>query len=296
MFNVLVSNDSNYFSNIHYTIPYFIFLRGFCRQCPDVDLYIIVFILNACMNTRQNLGFGSLHILGFRFSGIFQLRLATDPDPSGDPRGHSGWTRAYGNEPDLDRVIRFNNPVSPRSFTPRVGVHVTEAYIDGQHLNDSIIHKTVNLGPSSFFDGSNGADGHEPIINFELHVGNNEDYLYGQPQQPPVGNGTHSPSYPLPNYQSLLESRQHALQSSPNPIDVERLRNISFSLSPIYLAQVDYQSILNSNIKFSPGDSELIKTMEQRQINTLSLTIHFYGYDGDGLVGYVNGEVSGNYR
>jgi hypothetical protein len=35
------------------------------------------------MNTvlDENLGFSSLHVLGFHFSGIFQLRLATDVIP-----------------------------------------------------------------------------------------------------------------------------------------------------------------------------------------------------------------------
>ena len=245
---------------------------------------------------NQNVGFGSIHLLGFHFAGIFQLRLPTDPDTSDDARGHSGWTRAYGNESDLDRVIRFNNPISPRSFTPGVGVRVTDAYSDGQHLNDSIIHQTVNLGQNSFFDGSKGADGHEPIINLEIHVGNNQDYLYCQAEQPPLGNGAHATSHPLPNFQSLFNSRKQALQASTNPIDIERLRNISISLNTIYLAQVDYQHTFNSNIQFSPDDSEIIKTMQERQINTLSLKMGFYGYDGDALVGYVNGDISGAYR
>jgi hypothetical protein len=250
--------------------------------------------MNSAQN--QNLGFGSIHIVGFQFAGIFQLRLATDPDPSDDPRGDSGWTRAYGNEPDFDRVIRFNNPISPRSFAPGVGVRIINAYIDGQHFNDSIINQTVNLGPTSFFDGSNGADGHEPIIDFELHVGNNQDYLYCQAEQPPLGNGAHATSHPLPNFQSLFNSRNQALQSSTNPIDVERLRNLSISLNTIYLSQVDYQYVFNSNIHFSSSDSEIIRTMEERQTNTLSLKMHFYGYDGDGLVGYANGDISGTYR
>ena len=127
---------------------------------------------------NERLGFGSLHMLGLKFNGIFQLRLATDPDTSNDPRGQSGWTFAYGDEPDLDRIIRFNNPVAPRSFISNIGVFVSEAYIDGQGISDSIVGQTVNLGPNSYFDGSNGADGHEPINNFEFHVGTSKDFIY----------------------------------------------------------------------------------------------------------------------
>lgn len=42
----------------------------------------------------------------------------------------SGFTFAYGDEPDLDRVIRFNDPVSPRSHAPKVGVKVDEVRLD----------------------------------------------------------------------------------------------------------------------------------------------------------------------
>ncbi len=60
------------------------------------------------------------------FEGWFQVRLATDPDPSDEPRGVSGTTFALAGEPDFDRVVRFHDPVAPRSFGQKVGVFVTE--------------------------------------------------------------------------------------------------------------------------------------------------------------------------
>ncbi|SRR5215204_6728210 len=150
------------------------------------------------MNRTQkaNLGFGSLHVLGFNFKGIFQCRLPTDPDVSDEPRGQSGWTFAYDNELNFDRIIRFNHPVAHRSFTPSVGVYVSDAYIDDQHLDDSIVGQAVNLGPESYFDGSNGADGHEPIINFEFHVGTAKDFIYCKAKNPPRANGVHPAKNP----------------------------------------------------------------------------------------------------
>lgn len=47
------------------------------------------------------------------FAGHFGCRLATNPDPFDEPRGRSGWTRAYPGEPDLDRVIRFSPALQP---------------------------------------------------------------------------------------------------------------------------------------------------------------------------------------
>jgi hypothetical protein len=251
----------------------------------------------AAATHNENLGFGSLHVLGFNFKGIFQLRLATDTDVSDEPRGQSGWTFAYENEPNLDRIIRFNHPVAHRSFTPSVGVYVTEAYIDNQHLNDSIVGQAVNLGPHSYFDGSNGADGREPIINFEFHVGTNNDYIYCEATKPPIGHGIHLAKNPLPmTFEALRDSRTIELQSSSTTIDQQRLKNIIRSLNPIYSLEVSYEGTLDKNIKFNPMDSELVKKMKQMHINNLSLNADLYGYDGDGLVGYATGNVAAGFR
>ena len=48
-----------------------------------------------------------MNALLLRFQGWFELRLATDPDPTDEPRGVSGYTFAFGCEPPLDRVLRF---------------------------------------------------------------------------------------------------------------------------------------------------------------------------------------------
>lgn len=61
------------------------------------------------------------------FSGWAQGRIPTDPDPSFEPRGVSGYTFALPGEPDLDRVIYFQEKkgVVHRSHCPQVGVFVT---------------------------------------------------------------------------------------------------------------------------------------------------------------------------
>ncbi|HEY1187874.1 MAG TPA: hypothetical protein VGE74_09465, partial [Gemmata sp.] len=45
--------------------------------------------------------------LTLNFGGYFMCRLATDPDPSDDPYGTSGYTMALANEPVLDQIIRL---------------------------------------------------------------------------------------------------------------------------------------------------------------------------------------------
>ena len=46
-------------------------------------------------------------MIALAFDGWAECRLATDPDPSDEPRGVSGWTFAVAGEPDLDRIIRL---------------------------------------------------------------------------------------------------------------------------------------------------------------------------------------------
>jgi len=64
------------------------------------------------------------------FKGWAQCRLATDPDPDYEPRGVSGYTFALAGEPDMDRIINFQDRkgVINRSFGPKVGVNVTGGY------------------------------------------------------------------------------------------------------------------------------------------------------------------------
>lgn len=76
-------------------------------------------------------------VLGF--GGYFQLRMATDPDPTDDSRGMSGYTFALPGEPDFDGILHFQ-PDEPGvcerdfgadAFAPRVGVKVVSATLRG---------------------------------------------------------------------------------------------------------------------------------------------------------------------
>lgn len=77
---------------------------------------------------------GTLHL---SFEGYFQMRMATDPDPTDDPRGVSGYTFALAGEPDLDGLLHLQPDedgvwqrrfgVSPDAPGPRVGVTVRRA-------------------------------------------------------------------------------------------------------------------------------------------------------------------------
>ncbi|NNF57789.1 MAG: hypothetical protein HKN04_06065 [Rhodothermaceae bacterium] len=74
--------------------------------------------------------------LALHYEGWCQIRLATNPDPTDEPRGVSGYSFALAGEPDLDRAIRFQNPVCPRLFGPEVGVRVTGVQEGGSTLDE----------------------------------------------------------------------------------------------------------------------------------------------------------------
>jgi hypothetical protein len=52
--------------------------------------------------------------LRIKFEGYWQCRQATDPDPSDEPRGVSGYTFAVGYENDLDQVIYLQPEQIPK--------------------------------------------------------------------------------------------------------------------------------------------------------------------------------------
>jgi hypothetical protein len=122
------------------------------------------------------------------FEGWFQCRLATDPDPTDEPRGVSGFTFAMPGEPDLDRVIRFHNPVAPRSHGPRVGVFVTAVMMDGELLpQHPLMGGPVELLGSPRFESRNyilHTSGQGIIEPFHLRISGGglslekEDILY----------------------------------------------------------------------------------------------------------------------
>ena len=70
-------------------------------------------------------------MLFIKFEGWFQCRLATDPNPTDEPRGVSGYMKALPGEPDFDRIIRFHSPLVERAYIPKIGVTVTKVAIDG---------------------------------------------------------------------------------------------------------------------------------------------------------------------
>jgi hypothetical protein len=119
------------------------------------------------------------------FSGWFQCRLATDPDPFDEPRGVTGWTFAMPGEPDLDRVVRFQPEgatIRPGCDPIAVGVTVDRVALGGElqpdhPLRGAPVRLVRQDGSPPVFEGRNTAvagDSVEPIVPLSPVVGDGD--------------------------------------------------------------------------------------------------------------------------
>ena len=266
------------------------------------DLFIASFFTLSMHSTSNGtIGFSSVHTIILRFDGIFQCRLATDSDMSTETRGNIGWTFAYEDEPDLDRIIRFNNPVAPRTYSDQVGVTVSSVTVDGKNVDDLLIGHMVNLSKDNFFDGSSNMPGREPINNLQLHIGNNKDYISGKASIVSQGTGIDEISQERKaalgleteeKFMDLKKRKIELLESSGTTIDQKRLANLDRSFSYYFMTRlVRHTCIIDKNIYLDPQDSNVVSLMKEKNIRDLAFNADFYSFDGDGLVGHVTGSI-----
>jgi hypothetical protein len=115
-----------------------------------------------------------------RFEGYFMCRLATDPDPTNEGRGRSGYTMALTSEEPLDQVIRLQTDdcverhlrAPAKAMGIKVGVRVTSVLFDGAEWPGSpnLLGAEVRLlGKDDLFAG--------PIFESRNNVVGSDDSL-----------------------------------------------------------------------------------------------------------------------
>jgi len=108
------------------------------------------------------------------FHGWMQVRLATNPDPTDELRGVSGYTFALPGEPDLDRVLRSRDPVAPRTHGPPIGVAVHRVTVDGHEVGGHpLLGARFDLVGDALFESVNEVIytmGEEPLEPFEVQL------------------------------------------------------------------------------------------------------------------------------
>ena len=92
------------------------------------------------MSLGPDLQLATIRLLEIHFEGYFMCRIATDPDPSNEHRGMSGYTMALPRETRLDQIIRLQvdeefarkNARAPlHELGKEIGVRVVDARFDG---------------------------------------------------------------------------------------------------------------------------------------------------------------------
>jgi hypothetical protein len=147
------------------------------------------------------------------FSGWCVIRLATDPDPSDEPYGISGYTFALAGEPPLDRIIRFQPEARFVRFEPApartMGVSIDQVTsIDAESGAQTTIDlggpTTVDLLGEPMLENRNGTlaqPGFEPIVPFDLEI-----------KAPGLRIGRRAPLNPDDPRQPLSEVAEHLIK------------------------------------------------------------------------------------
>lgn len=128
-------------------------------------------------------------MLVVEFSGYALMRIPTDPDPTDEPRGVSGYTFVFANEPNLDREIRLQPDARfIRSHSPQpMGVFVKRAekrFADpGKVAQDlpGLVGAKMNWEDGPKLENRNlilTVAGQEPIIPFNMRISNDDISIY----------------------------------------------------------------------------------------------------------------------
>lgn len=133
-------------------------------------------------NVYKDTKYVSLH-----FEGYFACRIATDPDPTDEKRGMSGYTMALSTETELDQVIRLNvdeayleknlrqpGPLINMDANLKRGVVVTKVVYDKKTLDSDYVGASLNLkgenkpfkGPT--FESRNNITGSDDTMAFVI--------------------------------------------------------------------------------------------------------------------------------
>lgn len=128
-----------------------------------------------------------LKYLTIHFDGYYAYRIATDPDPTDEPRGFSGYTMALAGEDKLDQIVRLqvDDEFIKKNLRPpghiigmnnmlKKGVEVNKVVYEDKNYESDLIKAKVNFlgkdgakGPS--FQSRNNLVGSDDELSFVIY-------------------------------------------------------------------------------------------------------------------------------
>lgn len=258
-------------------------------------------------------------MLTLEFAGWFQCRLATDPDPYDAPRGQSGWTFAMPGEPDLDRQIRFQSPIAPRSHAPHVGVAVRAVSINGSlKTGHALLNSPVQLLDGPVFEGRNGAiatSANEPVVPFHIRFEAPGVVLAGRDaidlsnpaevsRRQPLSFQANSPEVALATgisdrvayrqQRKTLLQADLATETDPTRIAALQKRITQLDLGSILINSLGFKLTYQFELR-GPNDwidSSGVLGLAPSPTATWSTDFWMGGWDADALSGYIMGSLN----
>jgi hypothetical protein len=167
-------------------------------------------------------------MLVVEFAGYGLMRVPTDPDPTDETRGVSGYTFAFGAEPDLDREIRLHPEAKYiRSHSPDpIGVFVTSASRQFAQPGKPAVNLPLLVGAKMNWEDKPKLEnrnliltvaGMEPISPFHMRIRNEKIDIY---RTVPINSS--DPRQPVYKASSANLSRMAAFGMMPEPDTVRR--------------------------------------------------------------------------
>ena len=229
-----------------------------------------------------------------KFSGWFQCRLATAPDPTDESRGVSGYAHALPNEPNFDRIIRLQPEFAvQRSYCQPIGVKVTDIWIDGNlKSNHPLLGALVDFLDNPKFEGRNDIltkEGEEAVVPINIQI--KKDNFLIQRKFDDKMNIPPSNEYDFMMFNQLKASGIHihpgTIGETTGIFDLglvwkDRILKLQADLETT-TTEIE-KSTLKSRIKFLSESSRLASRFVARMLYSVSLAGNLVFHDPDGYL------------
>jgi hypothetical protein len=201
--------------------------------------------------------------LTIHFEGFWRCRLSTDPDPTREGRGTSGYTVALPDEPDFDRVIETQlAPATPEHPT----VKLREPFPPYLGMRDG---KTRPFGV--FVSSVEGA----PSTQIAQLLEGAELWLMGRPQfelrNQIVGDGINRITPPIVPFDLQVSRGKQVLLRRADPLDPARPNAQIWELSPDEFRQ-------RVPITYRHLSDEVVETIFPAGTNSANANAQFIAY------------------
>jgi hypothetical protein len=203
-------------------------------------------------------------MITLEFEGYFQMRMATDPDPSEEPRGVSGYTFALAGEPDFDGRLHFqpDEPgVHQREFGPTKGVH-------GKGPSVGVTVRTVTYGSgASVVPELQGA--HVSFVNAELKERNGvlvrDDFFALDPVEVKITSAE----------RNVLVSREDLLDPSDPNLSIFKAGSKQLIRRQPAGMTKNSEEVAQATGLGNPDDESCVRNRQTRQNNLRQLQMHY---------------------